>query len=134
MNPVRTALHAALSGDSTLTSLLSSPGAIHHQRAPQNAKTPYVILHKQAGNPRWTFKDHTQWDLWTVKAVDRGKTAKNAEAIAARIDVVLNDAALTVTGKRHLYLRRETDVDYGEDDGGETFRHVGGVYRLVTGN
>lgn len=131
-SPVRTALHARLAGFEPLTGLLSSPASIWHRRAPREARPPFVLFHKQAGNPRWTFREHTQWDLWLVKAVDRGLTAERAEAIAKQIDVCLNDHELTITGHRLLVLRRESDVSYPEPDGADLLHHEGGLYRLVT--
>lgn len=132
MNPVRTALHAALSGDATLTGLLASPDAIYHQRAPEGAETPYVIFHQQAGPRRLTFGSHLHWDLWLVKAVDRDESASDVEDIDDAVEAVLEGAQLAVTGRAHLYLRRESDVDYPEPDGSKTYRHRGGLYRLIT--
>lgn len=92
-----------------------------------------MIFHRQAGRPAWAFAGTPlQSDLWLVKAVDRSASASKAEGIAARIDAVLSDANLSVGGRDQLYLRRETDVEYAEDDGAETYRHCGAVYRVVT--
>jgi hypothetical protein len=133
VNPVRAALYTRLTGDDELADLLSLPTAVHHAVAPPNAHTPYVIFHKQAGTPEWQFgQAYIQWDVWTVKAVDRADSASTAEAIAARIDLVLNHAPLEIEGGLLLGVWRIADVDYPENDGGETYRHVGGQYRLVT--
>jgi hypothetical protein len=132
MNPVRAALYSRLSGDATLTGLLSAQAAIYHQIAPQDAAYPLIVFQRQDGRPDWTFGDHMQRDLWTVRAIDRATSASDAEAIADRIDVLLNDAPLVVNGRALLYLRRESDVDFSEQDGADTLRHVGGVYRVVT--
>lgn len=131
MNPVRSALYTRLTGDTTLTGLLSATDAVFHQRAPQDAQTPYVIFQKTSGNPRYTFADHLQYETWMVKGVARGLGGR-AEDIAARLDIVLTDAPIAPAGHDVLYLRRETDIDYPEDDGAETFRHVGATYRLIT--
>lgn len=139
MNPVRRALFAALSGDSPLTALLSAPTAIHHQQAPQQAAYPLVVFHKQAGTPGFTFgRSRLQSELWLVKAVTSSKVdgaaggPARAEAIDARIDTILRDASLSVAGRAHLDLRRESDVDYAEKDGDITYRHCGALYRVVT--
>jgi hypothetical protein len=130
MNPVREALYAALAGDAQLNNLTTG---IHHQTAPQNAATPYIVFNKQAGTPDWAFQgDPIQSDVWQVKAIDRGPSASTAEDIAIRIDTVLTDAALNVDDHAHLYLRRESDIDYPEQDGAETYHHVGALYRLLT--
>lgn len=132
MNAVRQALYAALAADAPLTGLLSSATAIYHQRAPQDAETPFVVFQKQAGNPRRTFTDAYAIELWLVKAVDRGSSANQAEQIAAAIDALLDGATLAITGQTPMSLRRDSDVDYPEDDGAETYHHAGGVYRLFT--
>ena len=133
MNPVRAALYARLSGDAALTGLLSSPTAIYHQVAPQDAATPFVVFHRQAGDPIWQFDGaHVQSDLWTCKAVDRGASASRAEDIAARIDAVLTDAPLAVAGRDLLAVYRESDVSYPETSDGDTYRHEGAQYRVET--
>lgn len=130
---VRAALYGLLAGDTTLAGLLSSPtDGIFHQRAPQSAKTPYVIFAKHTGSPMWTFRTPMQWDTWLVKGVDRAGKAGRAEHIAEVIDALLNDAQLTIPGFDHLYLRRASDVDYPEPDGAETYHHCGGLYTVVT--
>lgn len=133
MNPVRAALWARLTGDATLTALLATPAAVYHRRAPQDAAHPFVVIDKQDGRPEWQFgADRVEWDLWLVKAVDLSGSASRAEEIAARIDMVLNDAPLVIKDRRLLYLRRDEDVDYPEEDGADLYQHVGGVYRLLT--
>lgn len=135
MNPVRTALFGALTADAPLTGLLSVSDAVFYERVDQTARTPYVVFHKQAGTPTWTFggRGHQlENDLWTVKAIDRGDSPIKAEQIAAEIDRVLETAALDIDGRETLYLHRESDLAYPEEDGAETYRHVGGIYRLLT--
>lgn len=132
MDPVRNALYDLLTGDTQLTDLLSAPDAIHHGRAPQGTDPPFVVFHLQDGRPRWTYDDYTRWDLWTVKAIDRGMSASTAEDIAARINTLLNDAQLTISDREHLHLRWQSTVSYSEEEAGELWRHEGGVYQLVT--
>lgn len=135
MNTIRSGIYARLAADVTLTALLATPTSIFHRRAPQEAETPFVIFHKAAGNPTWTFgdiSDHLQRETWLVKGIDRAPSSGLAEDIAARVEVVLTDAPLVSAGHVHLYVRRESDVDYGEDDGADLYHHVGAVYRLVT--
>ena len=133
MNPVRAAIYERLAGDAALTGLLSTPTAIYHQVAPQDAATPFVVFQRQAGDPRWQFAGGlVQSDVWTIKAVDRASSASGAEDIAARIDAVLTDAPLAITGRVLLAVYRETDVEYPETSDGATYRHVGAQYRLQT--
>lgn len=132
MDEVRRALYEKLTGTPAVTGLLSAPDQVWHQRAPVDALPPFVVFHRQSGTRDWTYRLHTRPQLWLVKAVDRGGSASQAEAIDAAVEAALNDAALTVTGQSLLVLRRGSDVEFDEPDGGETFHHVGGLYRLVT--
>jgi hypothetical protein len=136
VNPARQAVYEHLAADTTLTGMLADgTGGIYHQRAPQDARTPFVLFSKQAGSPGWDFDGaFVQGDVWLVKAVDQGASATTAETIAARIDVLLNPAVgmMLSTGEPVAVLR-ETDVDYVEDDtdADRSYRHTGAQYRLV---
>lgn len=133
MNEIRRTLYQRLTGDAALTAMLAAPDAVYHAVAPQTASTPFVVFHKQSGTPDWQFAGaHIQDDVWTVKAVDQRSTASTTEDIAARIDALLNDAPLTITGRLRLGVYRQSDLDYLETEGADTYRHVGAMYRLVT--
>ena len=68
-------------------------------------------------------------DTWLVKGVVRAPSADRAEEIADKIKELLNDKPLS--GFASLtYLRRESDVDYGEVIEGVQYRHAGALYRL----
>lgn len=137
--PVRRALYGKLAGDTTLNNLLGTPvsgysKAIYHQQAPAGAAYPLIVFQKQAGNPTEAFGLPSAFenDVWLVKAIDKNSSADTAEAVQARIAVLLNDAALTISGSSLLYLRRQSDVEYPEVDEGVRYAHAGALYRLVT--
>ena len=137
-NPVRRALYGKLAGDTTLNNLLGTPApgyskAIYHNAAPGAAAFPYVTFNKQAGTPTEAMADPSAFetDVWQVKAVDKDTSATDAEAIAARVQALLNDAELSISGSTHLYLRRQSDVEYEEVTDGVRYQHVGALYRLV---
>lgn len=134
MDPVRDAIHDHLAADSTLTALLGDGAeGIHHRKAHRGARTPMVIFNRQAGTPTWTFGGiGFESGVWLIKAVSRDNSASTVEDIAARLDLILNDAAITISGQSLLLLRRESDVDYGEQDGADSYQHRGGLYRLIT--
>jgi len=132
-------LYGKLAGDTTLNNLLGSPPSgysksIYHGEAPQGAAFPFVIFQKQAGTPTESFGLPSAFenDVWLVKGIDRSSSADTAEAIQARIQVLLNDASLSISGSTLLYLRRQSDVEYPEVTDGVTYRHAGALYRLVT--
>ncbi len=133
MNEVRRAIYDRLTGDATLTGLLSTPTAVFHQVAPADAATPFVVFHRQDGRPEHLYAgNEIQRDIWLVKAVDRGPSATRAEDIAARIQTLLADAPLNPVGRHHVACYRDADVDYPEADAGETYRHVGATWRVIT--
>lgn len=138
--PIRRALYGKLAGDSTLNSLLGPPPiaegwskSIYHDQAPPKATYPFVILSKQAGTPTYAMvaTPALETNVWLIKAVDKSTAADVAEAAAARLNVLLNDGVLTISGATQLYLRRESDVEYPEVEDGETYHHVGGLFRLL---
>lgn len=135
----RRAIYGKLSGDTTLNSLLGTPAggyskSIYHQQAPGSAQFPYVILQKQSGIPTEAFGDPSalENEVWLIKAVDRSTSADVADTISARIAVLLNDQALSISGTTWLYTRRQSDVDYPEEIDGSTYVHAGSLYRLTT--
>lgn len=135
---VRRAVYGKLAGDTTLNNLLGAPPtgyskAIFHHAAPPDASYPFVLFNKQSGTPTEALGDPSalETDTWLVKAVDRNTSADPAEAVAARVQTLLNDGALSISGATHLYLRRQADVEYEEETDGVRYQHVGAVYRLI---
>lgn len=136
---VRRALYGRLAGDTTLNGLLATPAtgyskSIYHQEAPDGASFPFIVFHKQSGTPTEAMgaPSALENDIWLVKCVDRGPSADTAEAVQARIQALLNDAPLSISGSTLLYLRRQSDVEYPEVDNGVRYSHAGSLYRLVT--
>lgn len=133
MNPVRDAIRDYLAADATLTALLTDGATgVHYQRAPKDAGAPFVVFSESVqGSPTWTFGGLAfDTDVWLVKAVAADNVSA-AEAIAARVDALVNDAPLTISGQTLLYLRRQSGVVYPEQDGAVTWQHRGALYRLV---
>lgn len=139
---IRRAIYGKMSADTTLVAMLGTPPAgysksIYYQRAPAGAGFPYVIFQKQASTPRYAFKQRAyDNDVWLIKGVTRSdpKTAGSADDvdnIASRLDALLTDATLSISGKTQLYLRRESDVDYPEDADGVVYLHAGSLFRLI---
>jgi hypothetical protein len=131
-------LYGKLAGDSTLNALLGTPPAgysksIYYQLAPQNAPFPYVIFNKQAGTPRYALGDRAyDNDVWLIKGVDRNtSTADPVDNIASRLDALLTDGTISISGRIELYLRRESDVDFTETQDDAAYRHAGALYRLI---
>lgn len=134
---IRRSLYGKMAGDGTLTAMLGTPPAgyskaIFYEQAPAGTAFPYIIFSKQAGTPDYALGGRmTDTDVWLIKAVDRSDTADAADNIASRLDALLTDATLSISGRTHLYLRRESDVDYAEVADGQTYRHAGSLFRLI---
>ena len=137
--PVRRALYGALAGDTTLNDLLAAPAngfakSIYYQQAPQSATCPYVVFSRSSGTPTDTFgtPGAIESDVWLVKAIDQAGSADVAESIRARVQTLLNDATLSISGATLCYLRRQSDVDYPETVDGVRYQHAGSLFRVVT--
>ena len=111
--PVRRALYGKLAGDTTLNALLGTPAtgyshSIYFDEAPQIAGYPLVIFSRSSGVPTDTFGTPGAYetDVWLVKAVDRSSTADTVEAIAARVQSLLNDASAHKTRSFLIPLRK----------------------------
>jgi hypothetical protein len=134
----RRAIYGKLAGDTTLNALLGAPASgysksIYYQVAPHGAGLPFVILSKQAGTPRYTFKvGHAFLDeeVWLIKGVGRGDDADPVDNVSSRLDELLTDGVITISAALLLYLRRESDVDYAETVDGVNYRHSGANFRL----
>jgi hypothetical protein len=136
--PVRRAIYGKLAGDTTLTNMLGTPApgfskSIYHAQAPAGASFPFVIINKQSGVPTEAFADPSalENDIWLIRATDKSTTADTAEAIAARVIALLNDATLTISGATHYYLRRQSDVEFLETTDGVRYPHAGALFRLI---
>ena len=149
---VRRALYGKMAGDTTLNNMLSTQRpqgrskSIYYGHAPDGAGFPYVIFNKQSGTPVYTFKTgpavgdgHAIADneLWLIKGVTHvadgfPDSLDSADNIASRLDALLTDASLSMVATvAQLYLRRETDVAFPEEEDGETYFHHGALYRLM---
>ena len=135
---IRRALYGKLAADTTLNNLLATPPAgysksIYHMAAPDQAAYPFVVFNRQSGVPTEAFQRPAAYDtdVWLIKAVDRATSADTAEAIAARLNTLLNDTTLSISGASLMYLRRQSDVEYPEIEDGVQYVHSGALYRLV---
>lgn len=135
---VRRSLYGKLAGDTTLNALLGAAPtgyahSIFYQEAPEGATFPFLVFSKSSGVPTWAFKaDAMDSEVWMVRATDRSTSADAAEAIAARVDALLNDASLSISGRTLLYLRREGDIDFSEVTDGVKYAHSGATYRVIS--
>lgn len=124
-------LFETLTGDAALTAAVGS--RVYSDLAPDKAAMPYVVFSMQTadrdvqgiGTERFLVQP-----VYLVKAVGAGVSYEPLEAIADRIDAVLQGGAGSVTGGLIHACIREQMVRYPEVDAGQQFRHLGGLYRI----
>lgn len=103
---VGSALVTAITGDSTITSTLGVTGA-HMDLAPDTAAYPFVTLSFVTAPDIYTFGARAWTDgLWQIRAWDNRPSTKRVADVMERIDALLTDQTLTVTGYRTLVVRR----------------------------
>lgn len=129
---VRTAIYNRLNVASVTTSLASGSASLHHSVAPSSAGYPMVVYNRQASTETLAFSGTAiESDVWMVKAVTKGGSSSAAEDIDKAVSDRLHFKDLAISGADHMYLARESAVDYSEVVSGDVYRHHGHLYRLV---
>lgn len=128
MNALEAALTTALQAIVTPTEVFVHP-------APQGTGLPVVTFQKQAAPaPARTFgpgAGEIQWlsFVYYVRAI-AVESKQPAGAVFDLIRQQLDGADLSVNGFGTMLCRYEGDLDYPEVVGGETYHHVGGLFRI----
>ena len=133
MRAIDTALYSRLAADLVGTLTLGTLGCtgVYRFQAPQGSVEPYVVYQQQAGTDSYNFSARDAKSLlYLVKAVDASTSGLRAAQMAERIDTLLTDKPLSLTGWTNIRLRRESDVEYTEVDAGKTYQHYGALYRV----
>lgn len=135
MRAVDTALFTRLSADvaGTATGTLGQLGAtnVYRMVASQGSVEPYIIFNEQTGTDSYTFSARDMRSLlYQVKAVGKGNSALTPAKLAERIDDLLTDEPLSMSGWTNIRLRRESDIEYVEIANGVQYHHYGGLYRV----
>lgn len=126
------ALIALLGADATLLALCPN-GAYYDEAPPGSTRFVIVSLMDETDEPIFrgrAFEDGT----YMVKAVMRSNASGDIKSAAARIDALLDQQPLTVTGYNVTVMRRtsrirQTEVD--EEDQTIRWQHRGGLYQVV---
>jgi Protein of unknown function (DUF3168) len=133
---IEIALIARLSGDAALTALL--PDGVYVNQAKQG-KTRFTLVSLVIASDAGQFaavgqRRATEDCLYLVKAVTLDQSRARAGDAAARIDALLEDQPLTITGYTCARIAREERIDETEVDDLDAsirWQHRGGRYRLV---
>ncbi len=106
-------------------------GGVYNAQAPQQVKPPFVVFQMLSKEDENSFNGRYANALYMVKAVSKSPWPKEAMDVDTQIDTLMEDATLTITGYTALHCRRERDLALVEEvDAGETYQHVGGIYRV----
>lgn len=109
VNAMGSALFSTLDGDATLDSL--GCAGVYLDMAPQAAAYPFLVIGLVASDDAYTFgvRSH-QEAAWQVTAWDQGGSARRAGQLMDRVDQLLTDGTVTVSGYSTLMIRREGQV------------------------
>ena len=114
--------------------LAAAPGGVHRRKAPQGSGDATIVIFtfdsaddvKTLAGPAWLDSE------FTVRAVCAGLSTAPADTAYGACHALLEGATLTIPGFSPMYCRRRTLVSYDEDaEGGKTYQHVGGTYRVM---
>jgi hypothetical protein len=124
--PVQTAIQTRLSGDATLMGLVTRVG----DNIPDGQKFPYVVIGEETESADNTHTDKGRDSTLTLHVWSRALGFKEAKTIASRIDDLLDEHALVVTGWRVVRLSLEFTNALRDPDG--ITRHLVLQYRIET--
>jgi hypothetical protein len=121
-----------LKGDSTMSAMISN--RIYREQAPQNATYPLVVFGLMSAADRnmlGPVRAFTRGQ-YMVKAITTGDGFATADDIMDRVDAILQDKRLTVSGYRVMPLYREEIARYVETIGGVRYNHYAFIYRFYS--
>jgi hypothetical protein len=125
-------IYEKLANDATLAGLVDD--RIYDGIAPEGAAFPYVIYNFQAGADTVVVGAARVLNsgLYLVKAVAETQSYSGPAEIADRIDDLLQAASGAADDGLILGANREQPIMYVEAVDTIQFRHVGGLYRIIT--
>lgn len=112
------------------------PGGVHYHPAPQGTGLPVVTFQKQAAPaPSRTFGPGAgtiQWRtyVYLVRAIEQGESKAAAGALHETLVQGLDGADLVVDGFGTMLCQYQGDIEFPESVGGETYHHVGALFRI----
>lgn len=129
------AIIGKLVADGALTTLM--PHGVFKDIAggsPTNPPTRFVIVTLMSALDDHMFNARAfETAVYLVKAVEKGMSGLNADNAAARIDQLLEQGTLSITGYSLMALRRTERIGITEVDEqtGDRWQHRGGLYEVV---
>ena len=131
MKALEEAIFRVLDGDPELSGI--AVGGVWKAVAPASATGTVVVFDQLSSSDDYVLAQRaTTTCLYTIKAVTPGMTSAPAWNAAARIDELLSDQDITLTGAVLMSCRRAQLVSMVETDGGEMYQHAGGIYTFMS--
>lgn len=121
-----------LNGDPTLAAMVGAVVNASTEESLTDLGTSYVVFSfASARDVRGVGTTRVQVDsIYLVKAVVKGQDYAPARDIMKRVDALLGVDQTVSTSTGDLTCTRETIVKYPERQDGQSFRHLGGTYRI----
>ena len=132
MSAASEAICAALRADSQLAIL--APGGVYPNIAPEGTSYPYVVVSAQSPPlDNYTFGGSAyQSSVYLIKVVDENLNPAPAEDARARVQAVLQDGSLTISGQTLLMIRRRQQMpELAEVNSGFIYQVRGALYDVV---
>ncbi len=117
--PLKGSIHAALVADGTLVALLGGP--FIYDETPRGQPFPFVTYGAFVANDNSTSSDRGHETKFEILVWSRDGSTKSALGIADRIEFLLHNAALNLTGQ-HLVNLQLVDTDTALERDGQTVR------------
>lgn len=128
---LETAIYDRLRLDATIQSLLGGQ-KVYNRIAPTDTALPYIIFQWQGGGEKNLTPTRMRVLYYTIKALSLSDV--EADNIDERIEALLHDYQLTVSGWTNFWTSRELDIIYSEvDAAGITVHHIGAQYKIMLG-
>jgi hypothetical protein len=114
---------------SAIYSVLNAAGTVdvHYALAPQGSTPPYCIFQRSTAADDYTFTSSGVSADYIVKVVSNRNWPGEAQEVYGHIHTAMTNAALSVSGYTLIRSRRDTSVEFRDEDG---FWHVGGIYNV----
>lgn len=133
-NVVDAAVFSALSNDAQLTTL--APGGVYRDVAPQKVSQPFVIVQQMDHADNYQLGRERSYErlVYMVKAVERSDSSSGVIAAANRIETLLQNASLSMSGYALMLIERTERLRYveiSEENKDIRYQHCGGLYEVV---
>lgn len=129
-NALNAAIYSTLSSGTALTALLAGTTAIYNMQAVDGATFDYVVFNVQGGGDDNLTAHRTKNLVLFVRGYSSTSAAR-AGSIDAKVDALLHNAVLNVSGWSNFWSAREEDVSTVEvTESGNKIWMAGGMYRL----